>query len=115
MSQTTTTPTKKIRFYSREEIKALEPYIKNGEPIREAALAEFCTKYNRSFASVQIYIYTKRKKIKQKRAYNKNQPVTAQLTESNSPIKMNKGEFKIPITNWNVSSENGQFYFVVKF
>jgi hypothetical protein len=113
-----TSAKKVLRFYSREEIKALEPFIKDGQSVSEKALAEFCAQNNRSFGSVQVYIYSKRKQNKQKRAYKKSQAVKADLTpvaKDQSIAKMSKGEFKIPVNNWNITNENGQMFLNIKF
>lgn len=113
-----TTPAKrKVRFYSKEEVKELASFIKSGETPTEKNLEAFCKKYNRSFGSVQVYIYTKRKAKKQRKLMVKQTPkVSLKPTiKDKTTVNLSKGEFKIPITNWNVSNENGQFYFVVKF
>jgi hypothetical protein len=120
MSQTTITPVKKqtLRFYSQEEKKALKPFINKNLSPSEENLKDFCKKYNRNFPSVQVYIYTNRKrKVERKEMLGKNSPKAAlkPTLKNKSKVNLSKGEFKIPISNWNVTNDNGQFYFVVKF
>ena len=30
-------------------------------------------------------------------------------------MNLSKGQFRVPISNWTISNENGQFYFIAKF
>ncbi len=119
MSNETTTPTKRtVRFYSKEEMKDLAPFIKGGETPTKESLKDFCKKYNRSYGSVQVRVYTLRKKKNSaKKVMVKQSPKVSlkPTVKDKTTVNLSKGEFKIPISNWNVSNENGQFYFVVKF
>lgn len=109
---------KTLRFYSNEENRALTPFIKGEMKPSLKNLKDFCEKYNRSIGSVQVRIYTQiRKNTKKKNLIKGDIVPKVALTsvKDKTTVNMSKGEFKIPITNWNVSNENGQFYFVVKF
>lgn len=119
MSQTKTASNKRtLRFYSKEEKKALAPFMSKKIAVNEENLKDFCKKYDRSYGSVQVYIYTNRKrKIERKQILGKNSPKASlrPTIKDKSKVNLSKGEFKIPISNWNVSNDNGQFYFIVKF
>jgi len=113
MSQTKRT----IRFYSKEEAKVLAPFIKKNVAIDKQAITDFCKKYNRSMGSVLVYIYQNRKKLAKRRKMVKSIAPVGKLMnkKDNSIINLNKGEFNIPIKSWNISQNNGEFYFTVKF
>jgi hypothetical protein len=117
MSNNTTKKT--VRFYSKEENKELMPFIKGGVQPTKESLANFCKKHNRNFGSVQVRIYTMRKnnKIKKNLVKGDIMPKASlkPTMKDKTAVNLSKGEFKIPISNWNVSNENGQFYFIVKF
>ena len=116
MSNTTTQETKRtIRFYSKEEIKALKPFINGQIGVSPKNLEEFCQKYNRSYGSVQVYVYNARKKKATKKQMTSSSTPKASLKKDASPAKLSKGEFKIPVNNWTMTNEEGQLYFVVKF
>lgn len=110
---TTTQPAKRtLRFYSKEEITALKPFIKGDIRVSQQNLAEFCKKYNRTFLSVQMFVYnTRRKNQATKVLTNPN----VSLKKDDSPAKLSKGEFKIPVNNWTMTNEDGKLYLVVKF
>jgi hypothetical protein len=113
-----TTKTKRtLKFYSKQELKDLVPFIKDGQKPTEENLKSFCEKYNRNFESVRVYVYIKRKRNRDNKALIKGAPKASlkPTMKDKTTVNLSKGEFKIPISNWNVSNENGQFYFVVKF
>ena len=111
------TTKKTLKFYTKEENKELVPFIKGDLQPTKEALNDFCEKYNRNFESVRVRIYILRRKNKTKKALVKGSPVASlkPTMKDKTTVNLSKGEFKIPISNWNVSNENGQFYFVVKF
>ncbi len=116
MSNTATQETKRtIRFYSKEEIKALKPFINGQIGVNPKNLEEFCQKYNRSYGSVQVYVYNARKKKATKKQMTSSFSPKASLKKDASPAKLSKGEFKIPVNNWNIINENGQMYLTIKF
>lgn len=106
---------RQIRFYSKEELKELQPYI-NGKKIDKQHIAEFCKNHKREYNSVLVNIYTRRKAAGVVTSPKKDKFKTeAVLKPRKAAINMAKGEFKIPVSSWNVTNDNGQFYFVVKF
>lgn len=112
---------KKITFYTNQENNLLKEYAKTKAPVNTKLLGQFCKDYNRSLHSARIKVYEFRKQmgIDNSRAprVKRNNPVmpVASLIKNKSVATVSKGEFKIPINSWNVSNENGQFYFIVKF
>jgi hypothetical protein len=106
---------KKLRFYSNEENEFITMYAQSGKPVNEKNLEEFCKKNKRSFLSVSVKVYELRKKLGLSKNIVKNVSPKANLVKDKTVVNLSKGEFKIPISNWNVKNENGQFYFVVQF
>ena len=108
-----------VRFYSKEEIKKLKEIAKGKQPINRDLLKEFCKKYDRSFASATIKVYDLRKKssfsISTKKYVKKSTPKVNLVKQDKTIMNLSKGQFRIPINTWNISNENGKFYFVAKF
>lgn len=107
---------KTIRFYSKEEKRILAPFVKKAQKTDMAIIEEFSKKYNRNVKSVLAYIYNNRKKLNIKRSMVKNAPFGRLTTKKDkSLINLSKGEFNIPIKEWNISQTESGFYFNVKF
>ena len=102
---------KKVRFYSAEENAFIANYAKSNQPVKEELLQKFCVDNNRPVNSVIFKIYDLRKKMKQ----NKTTSPKANVVKDNSVAKMSKGQFKIPVNNWNITNEDGQMYLNIKF
>lgn len=109
---------KKVRFYTEQEINLLQEFAKSKAPVNKQMLAEFCKNYKRSLHSATVKVYDFRRQFgfeNSRPPRNKTINPKANLVKDKTVATMSKGEFKIPINSWNVSNENGQFYFVVKF
>lgn len=109
---------KPFRFYSREEYRALMPFIKAKGRLNFSELADFCKKYNRPVVSVSQYIHKCRKTkryARAKRNSNKVNSLIVPKTTNNTTASVKKGEFKVPINNWNLTFENGKAFFTVNF
>jgi len=104
---------KTLRFYSKEEKSQIKAFAAS-KKIDKALLEVFCEKYNRPKASVLFMIYKTRKEINMVKKGKRVQP-NAKLRSSKEVINLTKGEFNIPIKSWNISQNNGEFYFNVKF
>lgn len=107
----------KLKFYSSQELKELQPYI-NGKKFDKTYIEEFCKRNNRNYNSVIAKIYNSRKTANTTKTTVekfKKEAILKPIKKTKSDINMTKGEFKIPITNWSVTQDNNQFYFVVKF
>lgn len=102
---------RKLRFYSAEENAFIANYAKSNQPVKEELLQKFCVDNNRPINSVMFKIYDLRKKMKQ----NKTTSPKANVVKDSSVAKMSKGQFKIPVNNWNISNEDGQMYLNIKF
>lgn len=100
-----------LRFYSKEENAFIQNYAKSNNPVREDLLATFCKTHNRPVKSVMFKIYDLRKKLKNQTTSK----AKLSLVKDNSVAKLSKGEFKIPVNNWNITNENGQMYLNIKF
>lgn len=106
---------KTVRFYSKEEMKVLNPFIRSNQPLSDDSLSEFCSKYDRSMASVKALIYSKRQKNKKLTTKYKVKRSFGKLRSTDDVINLTKGEFNIPIKSWSMSQEDGVFYFNVMF
>jgi len=100
----------KAFFYSAEETQLIESLAKSGKPVNHKLLDDFCKKYKRSYVSASMKVYDVRKKL----GITSPKSISANLVKDNS-AKMSKGEFKIPVNNWNITNENGQMYLTIKF
>lgn len=103
--------TRKLRFYSAQENAFIQNYVKSKEPVKGEILEKFCVDNNRSIHSVSCKIYDLRKKMKE----NKTISPKAYIVKDKSIAKISKGQFKIPVNNWNITNENGQMYLNIKF
>ena len=122
MSKTTVNNSSKrtIKFYTKFEKKELlsiaqEPKIDKNKVVELSKIS------GRTYNALILQVYLLRKKLNIKKTKNTNTVVkpSAVLTTANTSIKaspsLTKGEVKIPISNWDLKSENGQMYFVAKF
>ena len=101
---------KKLKFYTTEELSFIEAYAKSKEPVKEELLQKFCVDNNRPMNSVIFKIYDLRKKMRQNKATSPKANV-----KDTSVAKISKGEFKIPVNNWNITNEDGQMFLNIKF
>lgn len=46
---------------------------------------------------------------------NKTTSPKTYIVKDKSIAKISKGQFKIPVNNWNITNENGQMYLNIKF
>ena len=123
MSKNITTPTattskRKMRFYSKEELKELAPFIKQGQKPNEESLKEFCKKYNRPYLAVLATIYNKRRAKNKVKNLVKRDSTKASLNpiaKNKTKVNLSKGEFHIPIKSWSITQHTDGFYFNVKF
>ncbi len=106
-----TTKKRTLKFYSKEENAFITAYAKSKEPVREELLQKFCVDNNRPMKSVMFKIYDLRKKMKQ---YKTTSP-KASVVKDKSVAKISKGEFKIPVNNWNITNEDGKMFLNIKF
>jgi len=102
---------KKLRFYSAKENAFVQNYAKSEEPIKPELLQKFCVDNSRPVGSVINKIYSLRKKIRG----NKTISPKANIVKDKSIARISKGEFKIPVNNWNITNEDGQMYLNIKF
>jgi len=107
----------RARFFTEEEKEFLKRFLETpkGQSHPPALVKEFCKKFDRDLRS--IIQYTTR--------YRRNNAVA---TESVAPVKREKvkpvmtdftaikrNEFIIPVTNWELRTENGQTNLILKF
>lgn len=83
-----------VKFYSKQEIRELRPFLQGKLAVTKENLEPFCKKYERSFGAVGVFIYTTRRKKSPKRPTAKGKgfysteeraELTA-LAESGSPV-----------------------------
>ena len=103
-----------VRFFSEEEKVFLQKFL--ATPKRQAHPAElvneFCTKFNRDIRSIYQYVNRHRNGLivgAHKEPKKTSTPVVTDFTV----IKRN--EFIIPVTNWELRTENGQTSLILKF
>ena len=108
---------KKLRFYTQEEINTLQEFAKSGLPVNHKMLGQFCKENKRSFHSAMLKVHDLRKRLNNGISSTRNKTVipTAKVVKDKSVAKISKGEFKIPVNNWNITNENGQMYLTIKF
>ena len=109
---------KKIVFYTKEELKVLNGLAKSKKPVNKALLEDFCKKYNRTYGSVALKVYSLRPKYAGKTTKRKNNKLFTRdttLVPKNNTINKRSGEFKVPINSWSISQNDNKLYFVVKF
>lgn len=103
-----------VRFYQPTEISILTPYYNNTLAInpKDPTIRNFCKTFKRSFNSVKNHIMVQRRKQKATGSgLTKAQPTTKDL----AAVNIKKGEFVIPIKNWEIRTENGQANLVLMF
>lgn len=106
MSKTKTT----LRLFSSEEKSILNKWINvpKGQRLPTAEVEAFCKKYNRKLVAVYQYLQRARNgKIASK------QSNIVKPTENLTTLRRN--EFVIPVSNWELRSENGQTNLILKF
>jgi hypothetical protein len=109
---------KKFRFYTQEEKALLQQFAESKLPVNRKMLGQFCKENKRSHHSATMKVYEFRKKlgIENSRPPRVKKVIpTATVVKDSSTAKLSKGEFKIPVNNWNITNENGQMYLTVKF
>ena len=109
---------KTLKFYTKEELSLLQSYAASKAPVNRGLLQQFCKDNNRSFHSATLKVYELRKKLgieNSRPPRNKTVFPKATVVKDKSVAKMSKGEFKIPVNNWNISNEDGQMYLNIKF
>jgi hypothetical protein len=105
-----------VRFFSAEEKVYLDKFVAvpKRKKFPKELVQEFCTKFNRDVRS--IYQYTNRfrnnKIVNVDKASAKTEKTSPVLTDFTA-IKRN--EFIIPVTNWELRTENGQTNLILKF
>jgi hypothetical protein len=109
---------KKLKFYTEEEMSILNEFAKSRVPVNKKLLGEYCKKYDRSLHSVSFKVYDLRKKLgieSTRPLKNKTVIPKANVVKDSSIAKISKGEFKIPVNNWNITNEDGQMFLNIKF
>lgn len=97
-----------IRFYSESEYNALKPAIEGKTKLTQDFVENIAKKFNRTTGSIKQYVYEQRSKL----GYTAGKPTT-DSTYKQSAFK--KGEFVIPITNWEIRTVDGVTNLVLKF
>lgn len=107
---------KKFKFYSEEEKQILAKLVNlpKGRKIEGFSIKDFCKKYDRSVSSVHQYISNTR--FRQGRLttnVSNTKENTKNITKDLSTLRRN--EFVIPVTSWELNTENGQTNLILKF
>lgn len=106
MSKTKTT----LRLFSAEEKSIMNKWlnIPKGHRLPADEVEAFCKKYNRKVIAIYQYIQRTRNAKFTSKESNIVKP-----TENLTTLRRN--EFVIPVTNWELRSENGQTNLILKF
>lgn len=110
---------KSFKFYSEEEKQILSelvnlPLGKRVQVLQNFSMEDFCKKYNRTVSSVQQYISNTRYK-QGKRTSNVSNVKSDTKTITKDLSTLRRNEFVIPVTSWELNTENGQTNLVLKF
>lgn len=117
------TSVKKLRFFTKEEIQTLTPYITGKEKISMVICETLAKKFNRKPYDVYQYVYRKKKKADKNNTVKDVAPkkavadktVTRDKSVVNSTPMFKHGEFIIPVSSWEVRNTNGSTSLVLKF
>lgn len=97
-----------IRFYSESEYNTLKPAIQGEIKLTQDYLEKTAKQLNRTVGSLRQYVYDQRSKLG-----NTSSKPTTDSTYKSSTFR--KGEFIIPINNWEIRKVNGVTNLVLKF
>jgi len=112
---------KTLKFYTEHEMSILRDFAASKAAVNNKLIGQFCKDYNRSEHSVTCKVYELRKKLGIENSRpprlikNKKTSPKANVVKDSSIAKISKGEFKIPVTNWNITNEDGQMFLNIKF
>lgn len=111
-------------YFTPEEKKQLDKLAKlpKRSPYPKDVLQEFIKKYNRSLTAIYQYIERKRNSLAEQ-SVEETTPVVKRgrpKKENSIPSTINsavlaKNQFIIPISNWEISTQNGQTRLILKF
>lgn len=107
----------KLRFFSEQEKAILDKWaaLPKGHQAPKQEVEAFCKKYNRTVTSIYQYKERFRKNLVDNNVASSNakQPAVVKPTQDLSTLRRN--EFVIPVTSWELRSENGQTNLILKF
>jgi len=112
-----------IRFFSKEELSILEPFINGTEKFTVKVCDELANRFSRNSQSVYQFVYRKRKmmnKPAKKQRFNLSKVKTDKTVARDKSVTTNTpmfkhGEFIIPVSSWEVRNNNGATSLVLKF
>lgn len=106
-----------VRFFSEEEKQFLNKFLEFPKHARypKELVTEFCKKYKRDLKSIRQYVY----RYNSGAIVNKTTTPTKTVAAS-SPITtdftaVKRNEFIIPVTNWELRTQDGQTSLILKF
>ena len=114
---------KTIKFFTKEELSILMPYVNGTEKFTVKVCDELAAKFGRNSQAVYQFVYRKRKAInqpakKQKLNLSKvktDKTVSRDKSVNNNTPMFKQGEFIIPVSSWEVRNTNGATSLVLKF
>lgn len=117
------TNTKPSKFFSNEEISKLMPYISGQVKFNPTVAKQLASEMSRSTYSVYSYVRKQKRNYKQlgrvTRKYSKRvkPDVTKSVDKSvvNNSTAIKHGEFIIPISSFELRTDNGTTSLVLKF
>lgn len=101
----------KARFFTAEEKEFLTKFLATpkGRPHPQDLVNEFCKKYKRDIRSIYQYV----NRVRHNKVAGMQKTVTSPVTTDFTSIKRN--EFVIPVTNWELRTQDGQTSLILKF
>jgi hypothetical protein len=110
-----------IKFFTKEEVAILKPYITGGQKFTLPVCNTIAEELSRTPSSVYQYVYRKRSLSKANKAVAEVKKSTVDTTatrdksvNNNTPV-FKHGEFIIPVSSWEVRTNNGTTSLVLKF
>lgn len=106
-----------LRLYDYSEMAVLRPYYSSTQPVspKDPTIKGFCKTFKRSFNSVKNHIMVQRRKAIPAPVAASGTTKGKVTTKDMAAVNIKKGEFVIPIKNWEIRTENGQANLVLMF
>jgi hypothetical protein len=102
---------KSLRLFSQEEKKFLSKLVSLPVKAKFPAdiVEEFCRKFDRKPVAVYQFVQRERRRL------NVQPPVSPIVAPTKDLTTLRRNEFVIPVTNWELRSENGHTNLILKF
>lgn len=113
---------KKPFMFTKEEKAILKPYVTGEKEINKQVCDELSVQIGRSFKNIYQYIYRNKRAIGKSKKVRANsvkvktdKAITRDKSVKGDTPMFKQGEFIIPVSSWEVRSNNGNTTLVLKF